>query len=202
MRVIRLIATAPLLALACGALASAAPLKTIPCQTEFAPLVSVELAWSPKEALRQKRLMDAALAQLKPSAPSKRDVFILSAALGGEHVFDKEASGAADILAKHYGGSPRVVVLSNGAAALGEDRPAATPEHFSTTLARIGEVMNPDDVLFLFITSHGQHNKGAAIYEEKRLQAFLSPSRLEAELDDAGIKNRVLIISACFAGLY
>ncbi len=199
---LRSVFLASILSLACGFWAAAAPITLGPgapalCQTAFEPLVSVALAWSPKEALRQKRLMDKALEAVKPGAPGKRDVFILSAALGGEHVFDQEAASSADILAQHYA-SGRKTVLSNGAASLGRDRPAATPENFSAALAKIGEAMNPEDVLVLFLTSHGAHGKGAVIYETKRLQASLSPARLNAELDNAGIKNRVLIISACF----
>lgn len=184
---------------ALGAPAAAAP-DEARCQA-FEQMVSVQMNWGPREALRQERLMRTALDSLKAGVPGKRDVFILSAAFGGEHVFDKEASSAADILAKRYGAT-RKVVLSNAAAMLGENRPAATPDHFSVSLARIGEAMNPEDVLFLFITSHGAKDKGAMVYEPQRLQSSMSPSRLAAELDDAGIKNRVLIVSACFSGFY
>jgi len=192
-------------ALAILAAAIALPAAATPdgaaCQA-FEPMVSVQMNWSPREALRQERMMRTALDSVKPGVPGKRDVFILATAFGGEHVFDKEANGAADILVKRYGGATRKIVLSNAAAMLGEDTPAATPEHFSASLAKIGEAMNPEDVLFLFITSHGARDKGAAIYETQRLQSSMSPSRLAAELNDAGIKNRVLIISACFSGLY
>jgi hypothetical protein len=165
-------------------------------------MVSVQTNWGPREALRQERMMRKALDSVKAGIPGTRDVFILSAALGGEHVFDKEANGAADALVRRYGGDQRKIVLSNAAAALGESTPAATPEHFSTALARIGEAMNPEDVFFLFITSHGARDKGALIYEQERLQSLMSPERLSAELDDAQIKNRVLIVSACFSGFY
>lgn len=197
---IRSLIVAPLVALAGATLAWAAPAPT--CQASFEPLMSLEMAWGPKEALRQKRLFDESLEAIKPGAPNKRDVFILSAALGGEHVFDQEADGAAKALAAQYGGVTRVITLSNAAAALGVARPAATPDHFSAALARIGEAMEPEDVFILFITSHGQRGKGAAIYESQRLQAYLTPNRLAAELNDAGVKNRVLIISACFSGYY
>lgn len=187
------------LAAAIGAPVAAAP-EAARCEA-FEQMVSVQMNWSPREALRQQRLMRTALDSVKAGAPGKRDVFILSAAFGGEHVFDKEANSAANILAKRYG-TKRKLVLSNAAAVRGEGTPAATPEHFSAALARIGEAMNPEDVLFLFITSHGAKDKGAVVYEPQRLQSSMSPERLAAELDDAGIKNRVLIVSACFSGFY
>ena len=188
-----------ILAAAIGYPAAAAP-GAGQCQA-FEQMVSVQTNWSPREALRQERLMRTALDSVKAGAPGKRDVYILAAAFGGEHVFDKEANSAATILAKRYG-TNRKVVLSNASAMLGENAPAATPEHFSAALARIGEAMDPEDVLFLFITSHGARDKGAVIYEAQRLQSSMSPRRLAAELDDADIKNRVLIVSACFSGYY
>lgn len=188
-----------ILAAAIGVPAAASP-DSANCQA-FEQMVSVQMNWSPREALRQERLMRKALDSIKPGAPGKRDVYVLAAAFGGEHVFDKEANGAADIIANRYG-TARKLVLSNAAAMLGEDSPAATPEHFSAALAKIGEAMNPEDVLFLFITSHGARDKGAVIYEAQRLQSSMSPNRLAAELNDAGVKNRVLVISACFSGFY
>jgi hypothetical protein len=62
--------------------------------------------------------------------------------------------------------------------------------------------MNRDaDTLFLFLTSHGRKDLFAV---EMPGFAFdgLTPAALKAMLDRAGLKNRVVVVSACHSGSF
>ena len=63
--------------------------------------------------------------------------------------------------------------------------------------------MNADEDLFvLFVTSHGGPDSGIAIRDRDRMDYLLSPRDLRRALDSAGIKNRVLILAACYSGQF
>ena len=57
------------------------------------------------------------------------------------------------------------------------------------------------DVLFLFMTSHGTEGLVSVEFPRFTLND-VTPTNLRASLDKAGIKNRVLVISACHSGSF
>jgi hypothetical protein len=57
-------------------------------------------------------------------------------------------------------------------------------------------------VLFLYITSHGSEENGVAVSSGMLELYDLGPLTLRQLLDDSKIKNRVIVISACHAGVY
>jgi hypothetical protein len=65
--------------------------------------------------------------------------------------------------------------------------------------------MDPkEDVLVLYTTSHGDPNVGI-VYQDKengRGLGFVAPQRLAEILDGLGFKRRILIISACYSGVF
>jgi hypothetical protein len=165
-------------------------------------IVSMEVAWSPKAAAKQQRALAKALDGLAPQRPGQRDVYVLAAGLWSDPVFDREAGAAAEILSTRYKAAGRTVVLGNGAEAIAAGRPAATALHLQAALGRIGERMDPkEDALIVFITTHGDE-KGAALNEDMRMRALLTPQALRASLDDIGVENRIVIVSACHSGVF
>ncbi len=167
------------------------------------PFSGGEAVWSAPIALRQHRLLEQSLAALQPQRPGVRDVYVLTAALWGEHVFESEASKAAAVLSERYSAAGRTIVLSNFNAAKSPAFPAATPNHIEAALARLGEVMDPrEDLAIVFLTSHGQQNVGMSVVEPNRMEYRLQPHHLRTILDDAGLKTRVVILSACFSGQF
>ena len=62
--------------------------------------------------------------------------------------------------------------------------------------------MDPEnDVLVLFLTSHGSQ-EGLEVQNGSLPLAQLGPSDLREALDDAGIRWRVIVVSACYAGVF
>lgn len=164
---------------------------------------AMEIAMSPREALRQEQVMHDALAALPPQRPGVLDVYIIAAAFWGDPVFEREASQAADILAQHFGAAGHTIVLSQGAGDGQRRYPAATPTNLQAALARVGEVMDPnEDLAVIFLTSHGSPDGSIALLEQRRLGGALHPPNLRDALVDAGIRNRLVIVSACFSGAF
>ena len=158
---------------------------------------------SPREALQQENLMHDALAALPPQRPGVLDVYIIAAAFWGDPVFEREASQAADILAQHFGAAGHVIILSQGSGDGQRRYPAATPANLQAALARVGEVMDPnEDLAVIFLTSHGSPDGSIALLEQRRLGGALHPPNLRDALVDAGIRNRLVIVSACFSGAF
>lgn len=159
--------------------------------------------YDPAQELAQFRMLEQSFSQLAPQRRGVVDAYVLSAAFWDEHVFQHEAEGAADVLSQRFNATGRTIVLTNGAGMdAARTHPGARPSEFAAALGRIGEVMDKnEDVLVLYITTHGQSDGGAAVQEQFRNYA-LYPAVLRQALDQVGIKNRLVIVSACFAGAF
>jgi hypothetical protein len=77
----------------------------------------------------------------------------------------------------------------------------ATIESLALTLRDTKRTMDVDkDILFLILTSHGSTD-GLAVVAGRRNET-LSPSALADILERTGIKHRVVVISACYSGIF
>jgi hypothetical protein len=83
------------------------------------------------------------------------------------------------------------------------DVPLATVSNLRETLNEIGATIDrDDDVVLVFLESHGARDyRLAADFPPLKLDE-LSPQLLRAMLDEAGIKWRIVIVSACYSGGY
>ena len=129
-------------------------------------------------------------------AQSKPRVAVVAFGLyGDQSVFESEAKGAARIVVDRFGGGP-VVVRANT-----KSREEATVETLTSTLKSTADGMDvQNDILFVILTSHGSR-AGLAVKAGKR-QETLSPSQLVTMLDDTSVRHRVVIISACYSGVF
>jgi len=92
-----------------------------------------------------------------------------------------------------------IALISNPATAA--EYPIATATNLRRTLAHIGKRMNPEeDVVLLYVTAHGDEGFGLSAHAPPLHLAPVNPTVLARALNDAGIKWRVLVISACFSG--
>jgi Peptidase C13 family len=140
-------------------------------------------------------LAGAAYAQVPDDAG--RRVFIASFGLSdAQGVFRYEAAQAARVLGAYYGRGGETIVLPNRQAPR-IPRPAA----ISAALMEIAARMDKErDILVVFMTSHGSET-GLALTERRRT-AFLAPGQLALLLDQTGVRNKVVIISACHSGVF
>jgi hypothetical protein len=143
------------------------------------------------------------LDELAPERPGVTDLYFLGLApFGSQDVFARELASVHELFEERFDTSGRSVVLSNNPATL-EEIPIATITHLRLALARIATVMNPEeDLLFLYITTHGNPNQELAFELPPLELNQLTPSALARMLADSGIKWKVLVISACYSGSY
>src|SRR5215813_1085711 len=130
------------------------------------------------------------------AAENSRKMTVVSFGLfGDEGVFRREATGAAQIVANRFGGDP-VVVRSNT-----KTGGNATVETLATTLQAEATKMNGEsDILFLILTSHGSPD-GLAVNAGRVIET-LQPSNLAEMLERTGVRHKVVVISACYSGVF
>jgi hypothetical protein len=147
--------------------------------------------------------VDAALHALKPQRPGVRDLYFVGfAGFGNQDVFRKEAERVRTMFDKKYGTAGHSLVLVNNPDTL--DRyPLATPENLSRVLRGIGRQFDrKNDVLFLFMTSHGQPRRGFVTGLSLYSFGEVTPKSLEKTLNAAGIRNRIVFVSSCYSGQF
>jgi hypothetical protein len=144
----------------------------------------------------------AAVERVAPSEEGKPAVFFVGFAGDGDpSIFKREAVFAQSVFADHFGSADRSMELINDV----DDRdsyPLATVSGLTDGLKLLAERMNPDkDVLVLMLTSHGSR-EGLEVANGSIPLLQLGPTELRQALDEAGIKWRVLIVSACYSGVF
>jgi hypothetical protein len=149
----------------------------------------------------QQRL-ERALAGLKPQRPGVIDAYVVVASLDSAPVFNREAREAARVLAGRFDAEGRTLVLAEDE---GDDQAdaAATPERLAIAIEREAALMDrEEDVLVLYTTSHGSPGQGRNYRDGAGANAIITPARLAAMVDDPGIKNRLIVLQACFSGQF
>jgi hypothetical protein len=145
--------------------------------------------------------MGAALSGLAPQRKGVLDTYVLVASLWNDPVFENEAKEAGAILARHFDADGRTIILSAGRGGGARAYPAATPDNFQAALGKIGRTIDPkEDLVVVFVTSHGGPDGAVGVQEKGRMNGALRPMNLRQSLQQAGIKSRVVIVSACFSG--
>lgn len=149
----------------------------------------------------QPKLLEQQLAGLKPGRKGIVDLYFVGAAgYSGQDVFMKEVRSVSALFKERFGTEGRSVLLINNAKSVAE-YPIASGTSLRLTLRRIAELMDRDeDILFLFLTSHGsKDHKFSLDFWPMRFNT-LDPKRLREILDESGIKRRVIVVSACYSG--
>jgi hypothetical protein len=152
--------------------------------------------------LAEHRRLAAALATLQPQRQGTIDAYVIAAALDSDPVFGREAREAGKVLASRYGADGRTIVLAGTDGSAESKLPMGSPANLEMALARVAELMDPaEDVLVLYTTSHGA--RFGIVYNDAD-QGFgaISPTRLWGTLSQLGIRNRLIMISACYAGVF
>lgn len=112
----------------------------------------------------------------------------------------KEINAVSRLFQERFGTGGKTIRLVNNRKTLASS-PVASVTSLRASLIRVAEVMDRDeDILFLFLTSHGSKaHRFSLDLRPLRLQE-LDPAKLRDLLDESGIRNRVIIVSACYSG--
>lgn len=143
------------------------------------------------------------LAALRPQRPGVSDAYFIGfAGDASQAVFAKEVGYVRALWDEKWDTRGRSLALVNDPATVGET-PIASVTNLNTALRHIGRLMDPaEDVLVLFLTSHGSEDFELAVNLAPLALNPLTPEQLKAGLDESGIKWRIVIVSACYSGGY
>jgi hypothetical protein len=150
----------------------------------------------------QRSLLQAEIASLAPPIKGTTNIYTLGiAGWADQDVFLKELDGGLAALGNVLPIRGHALRLVNHHETL-ESLPLANQRNFAAAVRALGEVMDKDaDILLLLMTSHGEpHGFGLRLPSEVITQ--LTPQEVATVLDNEGIKNRVVIVSACYAGTF
>ena len=127
--------------------------------------------------------------------------FLGVAGVGYQDVFKSEVERIKEQFDTRFGTFGRSLVLINNPTTRTKI-PIASRTSMDLALRRIGQQMNREsDVLFLYMTSHGLPNQ----FEMENAPIDVNdvdPKWLKETLDKAGIRWRVIVISACYSGSF
>ncbi|WP_327438964.1 C13 family peptidase [Pseudomonas donghuensis] len=150
--------------------------------------------------LNQGRLLDQALAKVPASTP---EIELYSLALGGDgkqSVFLREADYVSNMLKSRFGAIGQISLVNHRDHLA--DRPMATRENLARAVRTLAERSGPEDLVFIYLTSHGSHEH-ELVLDQPRLQlADLPADALAATLAPLKDRDKVIVISACYSGGY
>ena len=150
----------------------------------------------------QRALLKSQIAHLAHSTKATPSVFAIGVAgWASQDVFIKELDGGLTALAGVLPIAGRTLRLVNNPETVAR-LPQATVRSFDAAVDAVAGVMNKDaDILLLLMTSHGSPN-GFALQPPNGPTTELTPQEVAGALNKAGIKNRIVIVSACFSGIF
>lgn len=151
----------------------------------------------------QTERMNQALERLYPERPGVVDLYHIG--FGGyarQKVFRREVGHVREILDSQFDTRNRSLLLINDPTTVGEV-PIASRTNLELALQGVAERMNPEeDILFLYLTSHGSPGAELSVWFWPLHLNQLSAGALRRMLDEAGIRWRVVVISACYSGSF
>ena len=151
--------------------------------------------------IKQPQLLYEALTELEDERPGVTDLYFVGfAPYSAEDVFRKDIEVAHQLFDDRFDTDGRSVVLINNPGTM-LDTPFATVSNLRATLSEIGDIINPDeDVVMVYLSSHGTRDHKLSIEFPPLQLDSLPPETLKQLLDDAGIKWRIIVVSACYSG--
>ena len=160
-------------------------------------LVGLSLALGPSYDAVAQTARRAEPAKLAPQRPGETDVYVLSFGLWGpQSVFESEAKGAARILEAQLGARGRSIVRFNT-----KRRAGATPQSLMAAATAAGKTLDPaEDIVVLVLTSHGAPEGIGLVAGRDAL--LMTPDDVRQLLDETRAQHRVVIVSACYSGVF
>ncbi|HET9864891.1 MAG TPA: C13 family peptidase, partial [Steroidobacteraceae bacterium] len=151
----------------------------------------------------QSERIDAALSGLQAPPADRAGVYFLGfAGFGRQKLFSNEIALAARRIGERYSAAARSLVLVNDRSDY-DSHPLASPSALRRALAGVAARMDRErDVLFLALSSHGKPGARLVVDNGALPLDWLTGDALAQMLREAGIRWKVVVISACHAGAF
>ena len=164
---------------------------------------SPELAARNNQAVlyNQSALLQKQFDQLQASAPGAPRIYALYVAGDGrQEVFRREVAYVDSLFAQRFDTRGRSVSLVNSRSST-DKLPLATAHSIELALnALAGKMDRERDLLFVFLTSHGSETHELSLDMSRMALPDLPAAQLGTLLKATGIRNQVVVVSACYSG--
>ncbi|WP_230969932.1 C13 family peptidase [Nitrogeniibacter aestuarii] len=170
---------------------------------------SAYAAWEARQArmtneavlYAQPELLSSALNAIRPGREGIPELFSISmGGHGSQDVFLREVVAVDQLMTTRFDTAGHNLLLVNNTNTM-LTHPVASMTALRKALVIMGERMNLDeDVLMLFMTSHGASDFTFDLQLGPYQFDALTPETLKAALDEAKIRYRVIVVSACYSG--
>ncbi len=151
---------------------------------------------------RDARLLAETLEGIAAQRPGTIDLYAIGVAGDGTaDVFRNEIEYFPSLARRRLHARGALALVSHADSLEARPRPLATYDNLHLAVQGIAARMDlQEDVLLLYLTMHGTPEHELALYFPPFVEDALVPGDLRTLLDEAGIRNRVLVISACYSG--
>lgn len=148
----------------------------------------------------QGQLIDNFSDSILASRPNQTDLYFVSfAGDAKQDVFMKEALYTERLFDRYHGTEGRSVALINNEKTTAEHL-VASNENLERTLKIIGKKMAEEDMLYLYLTSHGSADHQLSVDFPPHTVKDFGGYEIRRMLDEANIKWRTIVVSACYSG--
>lgn len=148
--------------------------------------------------LEQGRLLDRAIDAVPQSTPRPELYGLSIGGDGKQSVFMREADYVARLLGQRFSARGVITLVNHRSHAA--DRPMATRESIARAVRALAQRSGPEDLIFLYLTSHGSHDH-QFILEMPGMKLDNLPADAMAELlAPLKARDKILVISACYSG--
>lgn len=145
--------------------------------------------------------LDQVLQPLQPQQPGVSDLYFVGfGSYSYQDVFMREVNHIQHSVDSYLGTYGRSLLLINNEETV-EQQPIASATNLQLALNYLGEQMDvEEDVLMLYLTSHGSSEHQLSVEMWPLPLNDITPQDLRQQLDDSGIRWRIIMVSACYSG--
>lgn len=151
----------------------------------------------------QPRLLSDAINRLDLHTTGESDLYLVTfASYGEQDVFKKEIEFVKQRVEEKYGNAGKTIRLINHLDTIDTDPLANAPNLQAVLNGVRGKMSIEEDMLMLYLTSHGSKNAELSSWFWPINPNPINATSLHQMLDKSGIKWRIVIVSACYAGSF
>lgn len=152
---------------------------------------------------QQAQMLAEAFNTLAPRTPGRSNLWFLGfAPYASQDVFVHEGQYAQKLFTEKFGAAGHSLLLANHREHL-DELPLASVTNLAAALTELGQRMNrEEDILFLYLTSHGGSDGEIALNLAGERFVPLNPQVLKTLLQKSGIRWKVIVVSACYSGQF
>lgn len=148
--------------------------------------------------LAQGRLLDDALFNVPASTPAVELYTLTVGGDGKQSVFLRESDYVSNMLNSRFGAFGQIRLVNHRDHLV--DRPMATRENLRRAAATLAERSGPEDLIFIYMTSHGTSEHELVLDQPRMELSDLPADELAAVLAPLKNRDKIIVISSCYSG--